>query len=259
MFTSAQPRSGLHVRFVAQPCVVTRSRDVQVSATARPAGRATLGGGLAIFDLDRTLIPGSSLVPLGRELMRQGLIRRRVMARHAAAGAVFERRGLDDATIDRVQARLLSVLAGRESGPLQSVAEKVGRDLAARAFLSGRWLLERHRDNRDFCVILTAAPQELADAVAVALGAHRAIGTRLETHQGRFTGAIAGVRCHGPGKLDRLREEVGDVDWTRATAYGDSVSDLPVLERATFPVTVNPDRRLHAVAVERGWPVFHIE
>jgi HAD superfamily hydrolase (TIGR01490 family) len=259
MFTSARSRRDIRVRFVAHCWVVIRARDVQVSAAAQPAGRATLGGGLAIFDLDRTLIPGSSLVPLGRELVRQGLIRRRVLARHAVAGAAFERHGLDDASIDRVQARLLTVLAGRDCGPLRSVAEKVGRDLAARAFLSGRWLLERHRDNRDFCVILTAAPQELADAVGTALGAHRAIGTRLETHEGRFTGAIAGVRCHGPGKLDRLREEVGHVDWTRTTAYGDSASDLPVLERAAFPVTVNPDRRLHAVAAERGWPVFRIE
>ena len=235
-----------------------RARDVQVNTEARPVNRLPLGGGLALFDLDRTLIPGSSLVPLGRELVRQGLVRRGALARHTVAGAVFERRGLDDASIDRVQGRLLALLAGREAAPLRAAAERVGREVAQSAFLSGRWLLERHRDNRDFCVILTAAPQELADAVAAALGAHRAIGTRLELEEGRFTGAIAGVRCHGEGKVERLREEVGDVDWHRTTTYGDSLSDVPVMERSGFPVAVNPDRHLRAVAANRAWPVLRL-
>ena len=67
-------------------------------------------------------------------------------------------------------------------------------------------------------MVLTASPQVLAEAVAAALGAHRAVGTRLEVVDGRFTGRLDGVFCYGPGKLDRLRAELGSVDFDEATA-----------------------------------------
>jgi len=229
---------------------------VEQLAAATTNVPSPLGHGLAIFDLDRTLIGGSSLVPFGHELVRRGLVDRRTVARHLVAAAVFQRRGLGDRGVERVQARLLSVLCGHKLEPLEAAAADVGSALAELAFRSARWLLDQHLSRGDLCVVLTAAPQQLAEAVAHRLGAHRAIGTRLAVADAHLTGEIDGVVCHGPGKLVRLREEVGDVDWSHAAAYGDSASDVPVLERCRTPVAVNPDRRLRQIASERGWPMI---
>ncbi len=43
----------------------------------------------------------------------------------------------------------------------------------------------------------------------------------------------------------------------QAVAYADSTSDLPMLEAVGFPVAVNPETRLAAVARKRGWLVEH--
>ncbi len=212
--------------------------------------------GMAIFDLDRTLVPGSSLVPLGRELVRRELVNRRFLARHAWSAAAFSRRGLDTGRTEAVQGSLLAALAGRSHAELAAVARDVGRDLVEAVYPGARWLIDRHLGSGDFCVILTAAPQELAAALAGALGVHRAIGTRLEIDAGRFTGGLDGGFCHGEGKVQRLTEELGVEDLTGATAYGDSISDLPVLERAGDPVAVNPDRALARHAHEHGWPTL---
>ena len=40
-------------------------------------------------------------------------------------------------------------------------------------------------------------------------------------------------------------------------AYADSTSDLPMLEAVGFPVAVNPETRLAALARKRGWLVEH--
>ena len=40
-------------------------------------------------------------------------------------------------------------------------------------------------------------------------------------------------------------------------AYADSTSDLPMLEAVGFPVAVNPETRLAAIARKRGWLVEH--
>jgi len=43
----------------------------------------------------------------------------------------------------------------------------------------------------------------------------------------------------------------------QAVAYADSTSDLPLLESVGFPVAVNPETRLAAIARKRGWLVEH--
>ena len=42
-----------------------------------------------------------------------------------------------------------------------------------------------------------------------------------------------------------------------SVAYADSASDLAMLEAVGFPVAVNPESRLSAIARRRGWHVEH--
>ena len=72
----------------------------------------------------------------------------------------------------------------------------------------------------------------------------------------RFTGRLEGPFCHGRGKVARLWVELGTADLSGATAYSDSMSDLPLLTAAGAPVAVNPDRRLRREARTQGWPVL---
>ncbi|MGH9040485.1 MAG: HAD family hydrolase, partial [Acidimicrobiia bacterium] len=118
--------------------------------------------------------------------------------------------------------------------------------------------LDMHLAVGDFCVIASASPQELVEAAARSLGAHRAVGTRAQVADGCFTGALDGPFCHGRGKLARLWVELGTADLSEATAYSDSTSDLPMLNAAGRPVAVNPDRRLRKMATEAGWPVVRL-
>ncbi|MGH9104335.1 MAG: HAD-IB family phosphatase [Acidimicrobiales bacterium] len=47
------------------------------------------------------------------------------------------------------------------------------------------------------------------------------------------------------------------LDLGQCVAYADSTSDLPMLEAAGFPVAVNPETKLAAIARKRGWHVEH--
>jgi HAD superfamily hydrolase (TIGR01490 family) len=213
---------------------------------------------VAVFDLDRTLIPGSSLMALGRELARRGLVPRTQLLRHAGRSAVFRHRGLGDTAVANVRTGALVALAGRTAADLVPVARDVGRQLAADVYGGARRLLELHQGAGDFCVLLSASPQELVEAVANALGAHRAVGTRAEVEDGRYTGRLDGEFCYGTGKLARLHAELGEVDLGSAHAYSDSASDVPLLAACGRPVAVNPDRRLRAEARANGWPVIEL-
>ena len=118
-------------------------------------------------------------------------------------------------------------------------------------------LLERHRERGEPSYIVSAALQEVVEAMADDLGFDGALGTVCEVEDGVYTGR--GVRSlHGEHKAAAVRELAHErgYDLARSTAYSDSHTDLPFLEAVGNPVAVNPDRALRRVAAERGWPVL---
>lgn len=232
---------------------------------AREAGRSAAGRQVAVFDLDRTLLPGSSLVHLGRALVQDGHLASSAMVIHLLREAVFSRRGSTDGLACQVRRSVLGAVAGWHQEDLVPAAQVAGAEIAKRAYPGARWLVEQHLEHGDLCVVLSASPQELVAVVAAEVGAHMGIGTRAETVDGRYTGRLDGAFCYGEGKLTRLAEElrlgagqtVGTVpNSSLVHAYSDSVSDLPLLSAVVHPVATNPDRRLLALANQRGWPVI---
>jgi phosphoserine phosphatase len=89
------------------------------------------------------------------------------------------------------------------------------------------------------------------------------IATEPEIRAGRFTGRVAGTPCFRDGKLARLEEWLAGMDrrlrdFEESTFYSDSHNDLPLLERVTRAVAVDPDEALAAEAARRGWPVISL-
>jgi len=74
---------------------------------------------------------------------------------------------------------------------------------------------------------------------------------------GRFTGRLDDRPPTGEARALVLAEYAADngLDLGESVAYADSTSDLPLLECVGFPVAVNPEARLAAVARRRGWHV----
>lgn len=227
---------------------------VQASAAGPPVPTGTL----AVFDLDRTLLPGSSLLALGRAMAGAGLVSRRRLAAAAVHEARYKRRGSLDAEVVDLRDEALDHIAGLERAPLLELIEGVADRLAGEVTTGARFLLDRHLAAGDFVVVLSASPQELVDAIVARIGAHRGVGTRAEVVDGRFTGRLVGPFCYGAAKIDRLVHDIGRVDLAEAWAYADSSSDLPLLFACGRPVAVNPDRRLEAVARHRGWPILSV-
>jgi alcohol-forming fatty acyl-CoA reductase len=74
---------------------------------------------------------------------------------------------------------------------------------------------------------------------------------------GRFTGRLENRPPTGESRALVLAQYATDngLDLGESVAYADSTSDLPLLECVGFPVAVNPEARLAAVARRRGWHV----
>jgi HAD superfamily phosphoserine phosphatase-like hydrolase len=123
---------------------------------------------------------------------------------------------------------------------------------------AARVLVRRHLDAGDLCAIITATNSFVTAPIAHEFGVEHLIATEPERVNGRFTGRVAGTPCFRGGKLVRLDEwltgrgrRLGEFE--ASTCYSDSHNDLPLLERMTRPVAVDPDETLAREAAQRGW------
>jgi HAD superfamily hydrolase (TIGR01490 family) len=82
---------------------------------------------------------------------------------------------------------------------------------------------------------------------------------RLRLDAGRYTGELVDVPPTGETRAEALADyaQQEGLSLDQSVAYADSTSDLPMLEAVGFPVAVNPETRLAAVARKRGWLVEH--
>ena len=119
-----------------------------------------------------------------------------------------------------------------------------------------RW----HQGEGHIVVLVSGTFRELLQMVAEELRVPYAVGTILETHDGRYTGRITGPPCFGQEKakqvLSFLKRDGLDVGLSDSYAYADRIYDLPLLEMVGHQVAVYPDGRLRRVARDRGWRII---
>jgi len=186
------------------------------------------------------------------------VITRAQVAKAAFWQLLFVLRG---ASAERVRSAAedgLMLLRGFTPGQMeQLVSEALEPALKPLVYEEPLRLVERHREHGEPSFIVSAALQEIVDAMAADLGFDGALGTLCEVADGVYTGR--GVRSlHGEHKAAAIRElaEREGLDLGESTAYSDSHTDLPFLEAVGHPIAVNPDRELRRVAAKRGWPVL---
>jgi HAD superfamily hydrolase (TIGR01490 family) len=215
----------------------------------------------AFFDLDRTLMAGSSGFHWARAARGAGLISRRRLAADAFVNLRFRLAGSTDAATDKVRERVGALIAGRRVRDLDRLAPKVLTGVLPRLYPQMLELAYEHQDAGRRVYIVTAASQEMAALLAHVLGFDGGIGSRSEIVDGVYTGRPGGPFTYREGKADAIRALAAaeGIDLASSWGYSDSESDLPMLRAVGHPVAVNPDAPLLRVAREEDWAVMRFD
>jgi len=216
------------------------------------------GGAAAFFDLDKTIIAGSSVLAFSRPFRRQGLISRRAALRSGYTQLLLLLSGADADTMDLLRRRITALCTGWEVAQIRAiVAETLLEIVEPLVYAEATELIAEHRANGDEVVVLSASGLEVAEPIAALVGADRCQATRMRVENGRYSGEIE-YYCYGEVKAQAARDiaAAGGYRLEDCRAYSDSITDLPLLEAVGHPTVVNPDRALRRVAAERGWPVL---
>jgi HAD superfamily hydrolase (TIGR01490 family) len=217
--------------------------------------------GAAFFDLDRTLMAGSSAYQFGRAAFRAGLINRRRLAADTWENLRFRLRGSTDEATDAIKERIFELLEGVRVRDMQRLAPDVLAGVLPRLYPKMLAIAYEHQDAGRPVFICTAASQEMAELMATVLTLDGAVGTMFEAVDGHYTGRGGGPFNYREGKAQAIRElaERENIDLAASWAYSDSESDLPMLRAVGHPVAVNPDADLAKIAREEGWEILRFE
>lgn len=216
----------------------------------------------AFFDLDRTLMSGSSGAQFGRAAYRAGLVGRGQVVRWGIEHLRFRLRGATDEDTDALVAAVNELLRGVPARTLRRMLPDLLEGILPRIYPEMVAEVRSHQDAGRPAFIVSAASNGVVEVLARVLDMEGGIGTRYEVDaEGRYTGRLLGGLNYGALKVEPMRRFAAEhgIDLTTSWAYSDSISDLPMLELVGHPVAVNPDAALARAAVERGWPVMRFE
>jgi HAD superfamily hydrolase (TIGR01490 family) len=214
--------------------------------------------GAAFFDLDRTLISRSSSLSLAPAFHRRGLLRRRDRAKAVVAQLVFVRYGAGTSRVGQTADTGMAFLKGLPVETMRDIVrESLDTAFKPHVYRDALDLVARHRERGEKSFVVSAALQEIVDALVAELGLDGGRGSTAEVENGVYTGRLV-RRLDGRAKADVVVQlaSAGDIELAESTAYSDSAADVPFLEAVGQPVAVNPDRKLRGIAAERGWRVL---
>lgn len=239
---------------------IRRSRAPPRFTAQRHAPLALYGRSVsaAFFDLDKTIIAGSSTLAFSRPLLASGLITRRDAARTAYAQLRFSRSGADAVVMARLRDRISALTAGWDVATVRQIVERsVDRLVSPLVYDEARGLIEDHRAAGRDLILVSSGGEDMVRPVAALLGIDEVVATRMRIAAGRYTGDVD-FYAYGATKAAAARRIAAERGYSLAAcyAYSDSITDLPLLEAVGHPTATNPDKHLRAVAAERGWPVL---
>jgi len=218
--------------------------------------------GIALFDLDYTLLGGDATYEWIRFLIELGVLER------DSTVAELDRFYDDYAagTLD-IHAFLhfdFRPLAGNPRAQLERWrAQYLQQAIAPIMLPKARELIASHEARGHVTAIITAANSFVTTPIAEMFGVGNLLASVPETSDGEFTGRIEGIPCFHEGKVIKLEAWLASrgqalTDFAESYFYGDSQSDLPLMEKVTHPVAVEPDDVLAERARARRWRIISL-
>ena len=230
-----------------------------MSTKAKPTKKEQLKLAAAFFDVDNTILRGSSSFLFGKSAFERKFFSRKDFWRFAWHQFLFIWKGENNTKLSALKDRALALVEGQLVSDLQILVDEVyDKHIKLKLWPETVRLAKDHIKQGREVWLVTAAPQELGDVIAHELGLTGAIGTKVERKNGILTGKLVGKPIHGPQKRKAILAlaKERNLSLKRSYAYSDSQNDLPMLTAVGHPVAVNPDKILTRYAKAADWPIY---
>ena len=213
----------------------------------------------AFFDVDNTLVRGSTIYFLGRGMYQRGFFTKADISRFVLANLRFRLTGTEKQDeINRFQKSAQEFIGGHNVTEIKAVAQEIYDEYVSPALWEGTIeIAQRHLNDGVEVWLVTAAPGDMATLIAERLGFTGALGSKAAIKDGFYTGEMNGPLLHGREKATAIKELARErgFDLDACFGYSDSHNDLPLPLTVGNPSVINPDAILRIRALKEKWPI----
>ena len=214
---------------------------------------------IAIFDLDNTLLAGDSDYLWGQFLGENGYV-----------DADAHQKENDRYYKDYLEGNLdINAFLEFQFRPLAENDMKTIRAWRERFLNVKIWpvmlpkaidLIEDHRNMGHELLIITATNSFITAPIAKLFSVDNLIAAEPEMLDGKYTGKLSGTPSYAEGKVTRYEQWLQENNFEATTSwfYSDSHNDIPLLNKVTHPIAVDPDDVLKSEAEKQDWPIISL-
>jgi HAD superfamily hydrolase (TIGR01490 family) len=217
------------------------------------------GKRVAFFDVDNTIIRGSTIFFLGRGMYQRGFFSKRDISAFVLANLRYRLTGTEKPEeIAKFKDAACDFIGGHNVKEIEKIGSEIYDQFVSPAIWQGTIeIANQHLSNGEEVWLVTAAPQDMAALIAKRLGFTGALGTKAEIENGTYTGRMIGLLLHGTQKAIAVQElaQAHGIDLANSYAYSDSHNDFPLLTAVGNPAAINPDTLLQIRAIRDNWPI----
>jgi len=214
---------------------------------------------LAIFDLDNTLLNGDSDALWGQFIATHGHVDGEEYAKENLR--FYEEYKAGTLDIFEFLSFSLQPLSQLSMGELAELHQKFMQQCILPIISpQARELVEKHRKLGHVLLIITATNSFITAPIAKELGINNLLATEAEIINNQYTGKVSGTPCFQEGKVVRLNEWLDQTGYNLDNSwfYSDSHNDIPLLEKVSYPIAVDPDEKLTEHASNKGWKIMQL-
>jgi HAD superfamily hydrolase (TIGR01490 family) len=215
---------------------------------------------VAFFDVDNTLLKGSTLFFLGRGMYQRGFFTKKDISAFVLANLRYRLTGKENKDeITRFQNAACEFIKGHNVIEIEKIGQEIYEEYVSPAIWQGTVeIAQEHLSKGEEVWLVTATPLDMASLIVKRLGFTGALGTKAEIENGVYTGKMIGNLLHGREKALAVVELANQNGFSLENCYGysDSHHDIPLLEAVGNPRVINPDALLRIRAFRDNWPVY---
>ena len=214
----------------------------------------------AFFDLDGTIVEGTSGLRFARFLFRRRILPLKTSLIIPSLKIFYD---LVKGEVNKYMDEVDDMLGTSMKGVKKSLVQEQAKQYAGleKHYMRANIVkvINNHKKNGVKLFMLSASPDELVKEVGKMLGFDESIGTRIETRGGIYTGRVLKPSLIGKDRVEIVKKlaKKYNINLNQSFAYGNCVNDVPVLETVGNPVAVNPNKYLKPIAVKNNWTIMN--
>lgn len=204
---------------------------------------------LAIFDVDGTQFKSACVEKVIDEAIRQKVFDKELFVEAMARRRLWQannNEGVYQSYLHHLVGGFVTSIAGVEVGRFRAITAQMVADHQVRLFGYTRKLAQLLGKTHHL-IAISGSPLPVVEPFLDGLGFDQIFGSTFEVEDGRFTGEAKSI--HKETVLDEVTSDGHHI----SVGIGDTVGDLPVLNRAECSIAFNPSATLRNRAIAEGW------